>query len=140
MKIYFQILLKKLLNDNNFNIKMKAIEIVYNILSLNSLNINMELYKTGIIDQLIFCNLLNEEDKKNLNFILNGILYFINRLKALEPQLKIEIINNSIKIGILNGLENNTRRFNNEHILMIKQIEMDINNIINFKEDKENDS
>ena len=45
----------------------------------------------------------------------------------------IEIINNLIKIGITNGLENNTTRFNEEHNLIINQIKNDINAILNYK-------
>ena len=126
---------KEVLKSNNFDIKMKGIEIVFYMLNLNSLDINVLLYSTGIIDQLISDNLINEEDSGCLKFILDGILLFINSIKVIEPQWKIEIINNLIKIGITNGLENNTTRFNDEHNLMINQIKTDINNILNCKDD-----
>lgn len=129
-----QNIIKEVLKANNFDIKMKGIEIVYYMLNLNSLDINVELYRTGIIDQIIGDNLINDEDQECLKFILNGILLFINSIKTIEPQWKIEIINNLIKIGITNGLENNTTRFNDEHNLMINQIKTDINNILNYKD------
>ena len=59
------------------------------------------------------------------------ILYFINSIKPLEKEWKIEIINNLIKFGIINGLENMPTRFNEEHILIINQINSEIKNIIN---------
>ena len=128
---FLQNLIKKVLKENSFDLKMKGIEIVYNMLSLNSLDINVELYKTGIIDQLISDNLINDEDSGCLKFILNGILFFINSIQSLESQWKIEIINNLIKIGITNGFENNSTRFNDEHNFIIKQIKAYINNILN---------
>lgn len=123
--------IKDIMNANNFDIKMKGIEIVYNMLSLNSLDINVELFRTGVIDQLISVCLLNEEEPKCLNFILNGIIYFINSIKSLDNKWAIEIINNLIKIGITNGLESNTTRFNDEHNIVINQIKADIYNILN---------
>ena len=129
-----QNIIKDVLKANNFDIKMKGIEIVYYMLNLNSLDINVELYRTGIIDQLISDNLINDEDQGCLKFVLNGIYLFINSIKTIEPQWKIEIINNLIKIGITNGLENNATRFNDEHNLIINQIKTEINNILNFKE------
>ena len=128
-----QNIIKEVLKANNFDIKMKGIEIVYYMLNLNSLDINIQLYRTGIIDQLISDNLVNEEEQGCLKFILNGICLFINSIKTIEPQWKIEIINNLIKIGITNGLENNTTRFNEEHNLIINQIKNDINAILNYK-------
>ena len=129
-----QNIIKDVLKANNFDIKMKGIEIVYYMLNLNSLDINVELYRTGIIDQLISDNLINDEDQGCLKFVLNGIYLFINSIKTIEPQWKIEIINNLIKIGITNGLENNATRFNDEHNLIINQIKTEINNILNLKE------
>ena len=126
-----QNVIKEVLKENGFDLKMKGIEIVYYMLSLNSLDINAQLYKTGIIDQLISDNLINDEDQGCLKYILNGILFFINTIKSLESQWKIEIINNFIKIGITNGFENNTTRFNDEHNIIINQIKTDINNILN---------
>ena len=123
--------IKEILDANNFDIKIKGIEIVYNMLSLNSLDINVELFRIGIIEQLISNNLLNEEESKCLNYILNGILCFINSIKSLENQWAIEIINSLIKIGITNGLENNNTRFNDEHNIIINQIRSDIYNILN---------
>ena len=128
-----QNIIKGILKANNFDIRMKGIEIVYYMLNLNSLDINVELYKTGIIDQIVSDNLINDEDSGCLKFILNGILLFINSIKTIEPNWTIEIINNLIKIGITNGLENNTTRFNEEHNLIINQIKNDINAILNYK-------
>lgn len=124
-------IIKEILNANNFDIKLKGIVIVYNMLSLNSLDINVQLFRTGIIDHLIANNLLNEEEPKCLNYILNGILCFINSIKSLENQWAVEIINSLIKIGITNGLENNNTRFNDEHNIIINQIKTDIYNILN---------
>ena len=128
-----QNIIKGILKANNFDIRMKGIEIVYYMLNLNSLDINVELYRTGIIDQIVSDNLINDEDSGCLKFILNGILLFINSIKTIEPNWTIEIINNLIKIGITNGLENNTTRFNEEHNLIINQIKNDINAILNYK-------
>ena len=124
-------LIKGVLNSNNFDIKMKGILIIYNMLSLNSLDINIILFKNGIIDQLITVNLLNEIENNCLNKILNCILFFINSIKPLENQWKVEIINNLIKIGITNGLENNNVRFNEEHNILINQIKTEMNKILN---------
>ena len=126
-------IIKKILNDNSFETRMKGIEIVYSMLNLHSLDINIELYKYGIIDQIVSVNLLNEEEPDCLKYILNSILSFINSLKSLENQWAIAIINNLIKIGITNGFEKNTR-FNDEHNLMINQIKSDMNNILNKNE------
>ena len=128
-----QNIIKGILKANNFDIRMKGIEIVYYMLNLNSLDINVELYRTGIIDQIVSDNLINDKDPGCLKFILNGILLFINSIKTIEPNWTIEIINNLIKIGITNGLENNTTRFNEEHNLIINQIKNDINAILNYK-------
>ena len=128
-----QNIIKGILKANNFDIRMKGIEIVYYMLNLNSLDINVELYRTGIIDQIVSDNLINDEDSGCLKFILNGILLFINSIKTIEPNWAIEVINNLIKIGITNGLENNTTRFNEEHNLIINQIKNDINAILNYK-------
>ena len=124
-------LIKGVLNSNNFDIKMKGILIIYNMLSLNSLDINIILFKNGIIDQLITVNLLNEIENNCLNKILNCILFFINSIKPLENQWKVEIINNLIKVGITNGLENNNVRFNEEHNILINQIKTEVNIILN---------
>jgi len=124
--------IKGTLNSNNFDIKMKGILIIYNMLSLNSLDINIILFKYGILDYLISVNLLKEIDSDCLTKILNGIIFFINSIKPLEHQWKLEIINNLIKIGITNGLENNNVRFNEEHNLIINQIKTDITNILNY--------
>ena len=124
--------IKEILASNNFDIKMKGILIIYNMLSLNSLDINIILFKYGILDHLISVNLLKEIDSNCLTKILNGIIFFINSIKPLEHQWKLEIINNLIKIGITNGLENNNVRFNEEHNLIINQIKTDITNILNY--------
>ena len=129
-------LIKNLLISNSFDIRAKGVEIIYNMLNLNSLDINVALFRTRIIDQLITVNLVNEEDSNCLKNILNGILIFINSIKFLENQSKIEIINNLIKIGISNGLENNITRFNYEHNIIIKQINEDIKNILNCNENQ----
>ena len=55
---------------------------------------------------------------------------YINSIKPLENKWKIEIINNLIKIGLLNGFENKTERFEDEHILIINQINSEIKNIL----------
>ena len=127
-------IIKKTLTSNNFDIKSKGIEIVFNMLSLNSLDINIALFRAEIIDQLIICNLVDEEEPNCLKNILKGILFFINSIKCLQNQYKIEIINNFIKIGITNGLENNNIRFNEEHIYLINQIKENIKNILNYNE------
>ena len=126
-------IIKKILNDNSFETRMKGIEMVYYMLNLYSLDINIELYKNGIIDQIVSVNLLNEEEPGCLKYILSSILSFINSLKLLENQWAIAIINNLIKIGITNGFEKNTR-FNDEHNIMINQIKADMNNILNKNE------
>ena len=113
-----------------FDIRAKAIEIVYKNLSLKSIDINAELFKMKIIEQLIIFNLMNEENSKCLYFILNGILLFIISIQLLETKWKFEIIDNMIKIGITNNLENNIVRFNEGHITIINQIKTEINNII----------
>ena len=115
-------------NDENFDIKVKCIEIVYSMISLNSLDINLILYKNEIIQQLIENNLPLEEDKNCLKHILFSILYFINSIKQLEN--KIELINFLIKIGMLKGLENKSERFDNEHKKIINEINSDIKMIL----------
>ena len=123
--------IKEALVENSFNLRIKAIEIVYYNLNLISLDINVELFRVGIIEQLITYNLINEEDSKCLLLILNGIIFFINSIKSLENQWNIEIINNLIKIGITNGLDYNITRFNEEHNILINQIKTEIKNILN---------
>ena len=125
-------LIKGTLNSNSFEIKMKGILIIYDMLSLNSLDINIILFKNGIIEQIIAVNLLNEMDNDCLTKILNCILLFINSLNPLENQWKVEIINNLLKIGITNGLDNNNVRFNEEHNIIINQIKTDIKTILNY--------
>ena len=122
----------KSLYSKNYNIRAKAMEIIYNNLNLISLDINIELFKLGVIEQLISNNLMTEEDSKCLYFILNGILLFINSIIPLKAQWKFEIVDNMIKLGITNGLENNINRFNEEHYIIIKQIKSEINNIMHI--------
>ena len=45
--------IKSHINNENFDVKMKGIEIVYSMISMNSLDINLILYKNEIIQQLI---------------------------------------------------------------------------------------
>ena len=66
-------LIKNNLNSNNFEIKMKFVDIVYSMVSLNSLDINIILYKNEIIDFLIKVNLPYEEEKDCLKLILSSI-------------------------------------------------------------------
>ena len=131
-------IIKDLLNSNSFDIRAKGIEIVFNMLNLNVVDINIALFKTEIIDQLITINLFNEEEPQCLKNILNGILFFINNLKCLEKQWKIDIINNLLKIGISNSLENKCIRFKEEHNLIINQIKCDIETIL--EDDEKNNS
>ena len=49
--------IKNSMNDKDFDVKMKCIEIVYSMLSLISLDINLILYKNEIIENLIKVNL-----------------------------------------------------------------------------------
>ena len=123
-------IIKGTLNSNNFDIRMKGILIIFYMLSLNSIDINIILYRNGIIENLISISLLNEIEQKCLTKILNGILLFINSIKPLEKQWKVEIINNLIKIGITNGLESDSMRFNEEHNIIINQIKNEIDNIL----------
>ena len=123
--------IKEYMNYHDFDIKIKCVEIVYSMLSLLSIDINLILYRNEIIEDLIKVNLPFEEEKTCLKYILSSILYFINSIKPLEKEWKIEIINNLIKFGIINGLENMPTRFNEEHILIINQINSEIKNIIN---------
>lgn len=122
--------IKNNLNDNDFNIKFKFVEIVYSMLSLLSLDINIILYKNEIIEHLIKVNLPFEEEKTCLKYVLSSILYFINSIKPLIDKYKIEIINELIKIGILNGLENMTTRFDEEHLFIINEINSEMKKII----------
>ena len=126
-------LIKNNLNSNNFEIKMKFINIIYSMISLHSLDINLILYRNEIIDYLIKNNLPYEEEKNCLKLILSSILCFINSIKPLEDNSKIQIINNFLKIGISNGLENLTTRFNEDHILIINQINLELKNILNYE-------
>ena len=129
-------IIKNNLNDNHFDIKMKFVDIVYSMLSLQSLDISIELYKNEIIEHLIKDNLPFEEEKTCLKYVLSSLLFFINVIKPIENNEKIEIINTLIKYGISNGFENSPNRFNDEHILIINQIKSEINNILNNNESK----
>ena len=129
---------KKLLNEKSFEIRARAIEIVFYMLSLNSLDINVALFRTEIIKQLVTVNLVDEVEPTCLKNILNGILCFINSLKSLEKNWKMDIINKLIIIGITNGLENNTTKFNDEHNIIINQIKDDIKNILNCEDNNNN--
>lgn len=122
--------IKKNMNDTDFTCRIKCIEIVYLMFSLISLDINLILFKNEIIEHLVKISLIFEEEKTCLKYILSSILYFINSIKPLENKWKIEIINNLIKIGLLNGFENKTERFEDEHILIINQINSEIKNIL----------
>ena len=117
---------------------MKFVDIVYSMVSLNSLDINIILYKNEIIDFLIKVNLPYEEEKDCLKLILSSILFFINGIKPLQSDMKIQIINDFIKIGISNGFENLTTRFNEEHISIINQINLEMKNILNNEENIQN--
>ena len=123
--------IKKYMNDHDFDNKIKCVEIVYNMLSLLSIDINLILYRNEIIEDLIKINLPFEEEKTCLKYVLSSILYFINSIKPLEKEWKIEIINNLIIFGIINGLENIPTRFNEEHILIINQINSEMKSILN---------
>ena len=93
--------IKNCMNDKDFDVKMKCIEIVYSMLSLISLDINLIIYKNEIIENLIKINLPFEEEKTCLKYILCSILYFINSIKPLESKWKIELINlTSFKIKL----------------------------------------
>jgi len=128
--------IKSYMNDKDFDVKMKCIEIVYSMLSLISLDINLILYKSEIIEHLIKINLPFEEEKTCLKYILCSILYFINSIKPLENKWKIELINYLIKLGIMNGFENIPDRFNEEHILIINQINSEMKLILNNEQEK----
>ena len=132
-------LIKNNLNSNHFDTKMKFVDIVYSMLSLLSLDIDIVLYRNEIIDYLITVNLPYEEEKTCLKYILSSILFFINGIKPLDNKSKIEIINNLIKIGISNGFENLSTRFNEEHILLINQINSEMKNILNSQNEEKND-
>lgn len=123
--------IKNNLNSNHFDFKMKFVDIVYSMLSLLSLDINIILYNNEIISHLIQVNLPFEEEKTCLKYVLSSILFFINSIKPLDNNLKVEIINNFIKLGISNGFDNMPNRFNEEHILIINQIKTEIQNILN---------
>lgn len=126
--------IKKNMNDKDFMCKIKCIEIVHSMLSLLSLDINLILFKNEIIEHLIKINLPFEEEKTCLKYILQSILYFINSIKPLENKWKIEIINNLIKIGLANGFENMPTRFEEEHLIIINQINTEIKTILNGEE------
>ena len=128
--------IKNCMNDKDFDVKMKCIEIVYSMLSLISLDINLIIYKNEIIENLIKINLPFEEEKTCLKYILCSILYFINSIKPLESKWKIELINNFIKMGIVNGFDNIPDRFNEEHIQIINQINTEIKLILNNEQEK----
>ena len=104
------------------------------MLSLNSLDINVALFRTEIIEQLVTVSLVDEVEPICLKNILNGILCFINSLKSLEKNWKVEILNKLIIIGITNGLENNTTKFNDEHNIIINQIKDEIKSILNCED------
>ena len=127
--------IKNNLNSTHFDTKMKFIDIVHSMLSLLSLDIDIILYRNEIIDYLIKVNLLEEEEKTCLNYILSSILFFIKGIKPLDNKLKKEIINNFIKSGISNGFENLSTRFNEEHISLINEINSGINTILNGEND-----
>ena len=127
--------IKNNLNSTHFDTKMKFIDIVHSMLSLLSLDIDIILYRNEIIDYLIKVNLLEEEEKTCLNYILSSILFFIKGIKPLDNKLKKEIINNFIKLGISNGFENLSTRFNEEHISLINEINSGINTILNGEND-----
>jgi hypothetical protein len=129
-----------LLNEKSFEIRSRAIEIVYYMLSVNSIDINVALFRNGIIGHLVTVSLVDEVEPTCLKNILNGILCFINSLKSLENQWKVEIINNLITIGITNGLENNNTKFNDEHNVIISQIKEDIKIILNCQDDNNNNN
>ena len=103
------------------------------MISLHSLDINLILYRNEIIDYLIKNNLPYEEEKNCLKLILSSILCFINSIKPLEDNSKIQIINNFLKIGISNGLENLIARLNEKHILIINQMNLETKNILNYE-------
>ena len=128
--------IKNSMNDKDFDVKMKCIEIVFSMLSLISLDINLILYKNEIIEHLVKINLPFEEEKTCLKYILCSILYFINSIKPLENKWKIELINYLIKIGIMNGFENMPTRFNEEHINIINQINSEMKMILNNEQEK----
>ena len=128
--------IKNCMNDKDFDVKMKCIEIVYSMLSLISLDINLILYKNEIIENLIKVNLPFEEEKTCLKYILCSILYFINSIKPLESKWKIELINNLIQMGIVNGFDNIPDRFNEEHIQIINQINSEMKLILNNEQEK----
>ena len=132
--ILHNLIKKKLLNEKSFEIRARAIEIVFYMLSLNSLDINVALFRTEIIKQLVTVNLVDEVESTCLKNILNGILCFINSLKSLEKNWKMDIINKLIIIGITNGLENNTTKFNDEHNIIINQIKDEIKSILNCED------
>ena len=129
-----------LLNEKSFDLRERAIEIVYYMLSVNSIDINVALFRNGIIEHLVTVSLVDEVEPTCLKNILNGILCFINSLKSLENQWKVEIINNLLTIGITNGLENNSTKFNDEHNVIISQIKEDIKNILNCQDDNNNNN
>ena len=128
--------IKNSMNDKDFDVKMKCIEIVCSMISLISLDINLILYKNEIIEHLVKINLPFEEEKTCLKYILCSILYFINSIKPLENKWKIELINYLIKIGIMNGFENMPTRFNEEHINIINQINAEMKMILNNEQEK----
>ena len=130
--------IKNNLNSTHFDTKMKFIDIVHSMLSLLSLDIDIILYRNEIIDYLIKVNLLEEEEKTCLNYILSSILFFIKGIKPLENSLKKEIVNNFIKSGISNGFENLSARFNEEHISLINEINSGINNILKDEDNGKN--
>ena len=80
-----------------------------------------------------------EEEKTCLNYILSSILFFIKGIKPLEKKLKIEIVNYLNKLGISNGFENLSTRFNEGHISLINEINSGIKNILNEENVEKND-
>ena len=130
--------IKKYLNAPNFDIKMKFVDIIHSMLSLLSLDIDIILYKNEIIDYIIINILPLEEEKNCLNYILSSILFFIKGIKPLENNLKTEIVNNLIRLGISNGFENLSTRFNEDHISLINEINSEIKNILKRENDENN--
>jgi hypothetical protein len=131
--------IKKYLNTPHFDIKMKLFDIIHSMLSFLSLDIDIILYRNEIIDYIITDILPLEEEKTCLNYILSSILFFIKGIKPLEKKLKIEIVNYLNKLGISNGFENLSTRFNEGHISLINEINSGIKNILNEENVEKND-
>ena len=117
------------LKDISFEIRKNGLNIVTNILSVNSVDISIKLFQNQIIDQIINDNLLNEVDPSILNYILTSLQYFVLSLKQVPIEHAKEAVNN-IKIKINNNIENDGTRFNEEQINIINQLKSEINNIL----------